>query len=42
MGVLKVIEGLTFPDAFAKEKFNITLEELRQEKAMVKTLGFLG
>lgn len=39
-GELQVIEHLPFND-FSKEKFNITLDELRQERDMVKSLGLL-
>jgi malate dehydrogenase len=39
-GELKVIETLTLND-FGKEKFKITLDELRQERDMVKSLGLL-
>lgn len=40
-GALTVVEGLTFEDEFAKEKLAFTLDELRTEKSMVKTLGLL-
>ncbi len=39
-GRVKVIEGLTFND-YALEKFNLTLNELRQERDTVKALGLL-
>lgn len=39
-GALRVVEGLQFND-YGKEKFNATLEELRQERDMVKSLGLL-
>jgi len=39
-GNIEVVEGLEFND-FAKEKFNITLNELREEKQAVKELGLL-
>nr|MBF0223569.1 hypothetical protein [Desulfobulbaceae bacterium] len=39
-GQLKVVEGFK-QDDFGKEKFNITLEELRSEKAAVVELGLL-
>ncbi|KTD80477.1 malate dehydrogenase [Legionella waltersii] len=39
-GVLKVIETLTLNE-FGKEKFNITLNELRSERDTVKSLGLL-
>jgi len=37
---LHVVENLPF-NAYAQEKFNVTLAELRQEKEMVKALGLL-
>jgi malate dehydrogenase len=37
-GQIKVVEGLTF-NAFGQEKFNLTLEELRQERDTVRALG---
>jgi len=39
-GEIKIIEGLEF-DAYGKEKFNATLEELRSERDTVKELGLL-
>lgn len=39
-GVLTVVEGLSLND-FGQEKFNLTLNELRQERDMVKELGLL-
>lgn len=39
-GALKVVDGLSL-NAFGQEKFNITLNELRQERDMVKELGLL-
>ncbi|MCR9191792.1 MAG: malate dehydrogenase [Gammaproteobacteria bacterium] len=39
-GQVKIIEGLEF-DAYGKEKFNATLEELRSERDTVKELGLL-
>lgn len=39
-GKLKVVEGLQL-NSFSKEKFNATLEELRQEKDTVKSLGLI-
>ncbi len=39
-GVLEIVEGLT-QDAFGKEKFDITLNELRQERDTVKELGLI-
>lgn len=39
-GQLKVVEGFQ-QDAFGREKFNTTLEELRSEKAAVVELGLL-
>ena len=39
-GSLKVVENLPL-NAFSQEKFNITLNELRQERDMVKELGLL-
>ena len=39
-GKIQVVEGLTF-DAFGQEKFNLTLEELRQERDAVKELGLI-
>lgn len=41
-GVIEVVEGLSFNDTYAQEKFQATLAELRHEKAMVKELGLLG
>ena len=40
-GELKVVTDYTF-DAFSQSRFNITLDELRQEKAAVESLGLLG
>ncbi|MCA0402838.1 MAG: malate dehydrogenase [Proteobacteria bacterium] len=39
-GELKVVEGLKFND-YSHEKFNATLDELRQERDAVKELGLL-
>lgn len=39
-GELKVVEGLTFND-YGREMFNKTLDELRQERDTVKSLGLL-
>lgn len=39
-GELKVVENLELND-FGKEKFNLTLNELRQERDTVKSLGLL-
>lgn len=39
-GELKVIENLSFNE-YSQDKFNITLDELRQERDMVKSLGLL-
>ncbi len=39
-GVLKVIEGLPL-DSFSKEKFQVTLAELRSERDAVKELGLI-
>ncbi len=39
-GELEVVEGLRFND-YSQEKFNLTLDELRQERDMVKSLGLL-
>jgi malate dehydrogenase len=39
-GTLTVVEGLSL-NAFGQEKFNLTLNELRQERDMVKELGLL-
>lgn len=39
-GELKVVEGLPLNE-YSKSKFNTTLEELRQERDMVKSLGLL-
>lgn len=39
-GELKVVEGLTLND-YGREMFDITLNELRQERDMVKSLGLL-
>ncbi len=39
-GELKVVEGLTFND-YGHEMFNKTLDELRQERDTVKSLGLL-
>jgi malate dehydrogenase len=39
-GQLSVVKGITH-NAYAQEKLNITLEELRHERAMVKELGLL-
>jgi malate dehydrogenase len=40
-GKVSVIEGLTFND-YGQGKFNATLDELRQERDMVKSLGLLA
>lgn len=40
-GQVQVIEQLTLNE-FGKSKFQITLDELRQERDMVKSLGLLG
>ena len=39
-GKLKVVEGLALND-FSKEKFNLTLNELRGERDAVKELGLI-
>jgi len=39
-GELKVVDGLTLND-YGQEKFNLTLNELRQERDTVKSLGLL-
>jgi malate dehydrogenase len=39
-GELKVVENLTLND-YSQEKFNLTLDELRQERDTVKSLGLL-
>ncbi|MCL9685094.1 malate dehydrogenase [Legionella maioricensis] len=39
-GELKVVDGLTL-NAYGQEKFNLTLNELRQERDTVKSLGLL-
>ncbi|HVT62547.1 MAG TPA: malate dehydrogenase, partial [Legionellaceae bacterium] len=39
-GQLQIVEGFTF-NAYAQEKFNATLAELRSERDMVKSLGLL-
>lgn len=39
-GTLNVVEGLEFND-YAREKFDTTLDELRQERDTVKSLGLL-
>jgi malate dehydrogenase len=39
-GELKVVENLTLND-YGHEMFNITLNELRQERDTVKSLGLL-
>jgi len=39
-GKLEVVEGLSFND-YSRAKFNATLDELRQERDMVKSLGLL-
>jgi malate dehydrogenase len=39
-GILTVVEGLSF-NSFGQEQFNLTLNELRQERDMVKELGLL-
>jgi len=39
-GSLKVVEGLVLNE-YGQDKFNITLDELRQERDMVKELGLL-
>jgi malate dehydrogenase len=40
-GQLMVVEDLSFDDAYAQQKFNATLQELREEKNMVQSLGLL-
>ncbi|MDP1602840.1 MAG: malate dehydrogenase [Legionella sp.] len=40
-GNLTVVEGLSFND-YGQDKFNATLDELRQERDMVKSLGLLN
>lgn len=40
-GVLKVVEGLPL-NTFGQEKFNVTLDELRQERDAVQEMGLLG
>lgn len=40
-GQLKVVEGLAHHDEFARQKFNITLHELRTERDTVKSLGLV-
>lgn len=40
-GQLMVVEDLSFDDAYAQQKFNATLQELREEKHMVQSLGLL-
>lgn len=39
-GEVKVVEGIEH-DSFGKEKFNATLEELRSERAIVKSKGLI-
>lgn len=39
-GKISVVEGLTFND-FSKEKFNLTLNELRSERDSVRELGLI-
>ena len=39
-GKLQVVEGLNFTD-YAQQKFQLTLDELRQERDAVKALGFI-
>jgi malate dehydrogenase len=39
-GELKVVEGLSFND-YGREMFDKTLDELRQERDTVKSLGLL-
>lgn len=39
-GALKVVEGLTLNE-YSQQQFDITLNELRQERDMVKSLGLL-
>jgi malate dehydrogenase len=39
-GELKVVEGLTLND-YSRERFNLTLNELKQERDTVKSLGLL-
>lgn len=39
-GVIKVVDGLTFNE-YAQAKFNQTLQELRNERDIVKSLGLL-
>lgn len=39
-GKLQVVEGLEFSD-YSRKKFQLTLDELRQERDMVKALGLL-
>ncbi|CDZ76729.1 Malate dehydrogenase [Legionella massiliensis] len=38
---VRVVEDLTFND-YGREKFNLTLDELRQERDAVKEMGLLG
>lgn len=40
-GHAEVVENIAFKDNFAKEKFQLTLNELRMEKNIVKELGLL-
>ena len=40
-GTLMVVDDLSLEQNFSKERFNITLNELRQERDMVKSLGLL-
>jgi malate dehydrogenase len=40
LGDIQVVQGLTFND-YSQMKFNETLEELRQERDMVKSLGLM-
>lgn len=39
-GAVEVVEGLTFND-YSQEKFNATLNELREERDMVRSLGLI-
>ena len=40
-GAVSVVEGVNHVNAFAKEKFNLTLNELREERDAVKELGLI-
>ena len=40
-GELKVVEHLPMND-YAQDRFNLTLDELRQERDAVKAMGLLG